>query len=109
MLKEKIVNLNDFKQDRIRTESTDLCRYTLDRTLYIYNNEIYPETILLKLLKNAAGLLEKKLKLDEINKCSDLADDLVREINTTEREISCMAKEINNILDKLAESKSISE
>lgn len=103
MLEKKVVDLNDFKQSRTRMESTNLCRFTLERTMYIYNNEMFSESLLLKLLKNAAGLLEKKLKIDEMNKCPELPDSLTKELSAYESEISHLANEINKILDNLVE------
>ncbi len=105
MINKKIVNLNDFKKHCLRTESTGLCRMTLDRTIYMYNNEMYPEPILLRLLKNAAGLLEKKLKIDEIINNPELSKNMVKELNGYEDEISQLTNEMNNILNKLAEYK----
>ena len=105
MIKKKIVNLNEFRKNCLRTESTDLCRMTLDRIVYMYNNEMHPEPILLKLLRNAAGLLEKKLKIDEIINSPDLSKDMLKELNAYEDEISQLTGEINNILNKLAECK----
>lgn len=109
LTEEKIVNLNDFKKERLRMESTDLCRVTLDRAIYMYNNEIYPKPILLKLLRNAAGLLEKKIKIDRINKSPDLSEDTAKELNIYENQISHLAKEINKVLNKLAECRSTQE
>ena len=103
LINKKIVNLNEFRKRCLRTESTDLCRMTLDRIVYMYNNATYPEPIILKLLKNAAGLLEKKLKIDEIINSPDLSKDTVKELNVYEDEISKLTGEINSILNKLAE------
>ncbi len=105
MINKKIVNLNEFRKNCRRTESTDLCRMTLERIVYMYNNEMYPEPITLKLLRNAAGLLEKKLKIDEIINSPDLSKDTMKELNAYEDEISQLTGEINNILNKLAECK----
>ena len=105
MTNKKIVDLNEFRKSFLRTEETDLCRMTLDRIVYMYNNATYPEPIILKLMKNAAGLLEKKLKIDEIINSPDLSKDTVKDLNVYEDEISKLTGEINNILDKLAEYK----
>jgi len=103
LVKKKIVNLNEFRKNCERTESTQLCRMTLDRAIYLYNSEMYPEPIILRLLKNASGLLEKKLKIDEIIKSPDLSKDMEKELNIYEDEISQLTGEINNILNKLTE------
>ena len=103
MVKKKIVNLNEFRKNCERTESTQLCRMALDRAIYLYNSEMYPEPIILRLLKNASGLLEKKLKIDEIIKSPDLSKDMEKELNIYEDEISQLTGEINNILNKLTE------
>ncbi len=103
MVNKKIVNLNEFRKNCLRTESTDLCRMTLERIVYMYNNAIYPEPIILKLLMNAAGLLEKKLKIDEMINSPELSKDRVKELNVYEDEISKLADEINKILNKLAD------
>ncbi len=105
LINKKIVNLNEFRKRCLRTESTDLCRMTLDRIVYMHANAMYPEPIILKLLRNAAGLLEKKLKIDEIINSPDLSKDTVKELNVYEDEISKLTGEINNILNKLAEYK----
>lgn len=105
LINKKIVNLNDFRKHCLRTESTHLCRMTLDRTIYMYNNEMYPEPILLRLIKNAAGLLEKKLKIDEIINNPQLSKTMLKELNGYEDEISQLTNEMNNILNKLAEYK----
>lgn len=105
MIEKKIVNLNEFRKNCLRTESTDLCRMTLDRIVFMYNNEMCPEPIILKLLRNAAWLLEKKLKIDEIINSPDLSKDMLKELNVYEDEISQLTGEINNILNKLAEHK----
>ena len=105
MTNKKIVDLNEFRKSFLRTEETDLCRMTLDRIVYMYNITMYPDPIILKLLRNAAGLLEKKLKIDEIINNPDLSKDMVKELNVYEDEISKLTGEINNILNKLAEYK----
>lgn len=109
MIEKKIVNLNEYKKERLRLESTNLCRIALDRATYIYNCEIHPEPLILKLLKNAAGLLEKKLKIDAISKCSTLPENVINELNIFEKEIHQLAEEINEILDQLCECKSTQE
>lgn len=106
MIKKKIVNLNEYRKNCLQTESTNLCRLTLDRTIYMYNHEMYPEPILLKLLRNAAGLLEKKLKIDDIINNPELSKDMVAELSGYEDEILQLTTEIDNILNKLAECKS---
>lgn len=105
MTKGKVVNLSDFRKNFLRKESTDLCRVTLDRTIYLYNNEMYPEPIVLRLIRNAAGLLEKKLKIDEIIDNPDLSKEMEKELGICEEEISELTNEINDILNKLAECK----
>ena len=105
LINKKIVNLNEFRKSCLRTESTDLCRMTLDRIVCMYNNAMCPEPIILKLMRNAAGLLEKKLKIDEIINSPDLSKDKVKKLNVYEDEISKLTGEINNILNKLAEYK----